>query len=168
MKQGNLLYRWLFYGFAAAVLMAVQTLVLNGLRLWGVHPFLPPVLVGAVAACEDRQESLCAAAVFGLLCDLLLPAVVPCFYTLTFAATALLAGWISRRFMMPGFLCSLFSALLALLLHGVLYALFLSYSHTVLFSAAAGLIGKELILSLPLIVPVYLLLRPIHLRFPAE
>ena len=168
MKQGNLFYRWLFYALAAAVLMAAQSLLLNGLRLWGVHPFLPPVLVGAVAACEDRQESLCAAAVFGLLCDLLLPAVIPCFYTLTFAAAALPAGLLAKRLMMPGLLCSAVSALLALLLHGVLYALFLSYSHTVTFSAAAGLIGKELLVSLPLLLPVYLLLRPIHLRFRAE
>lgn len=168
MKQGNLFYRWLFYALAAGALMAVQSLVLNGIRLRGVHPFLPPVLVGAVSACEDRQESLCASAVFGLLCDLLLPAVIPCFYTLTFAAAALLAGLIARRVMVPGLLCSAASALLALLLHGILYALFLSYGHTVSFSAAAGLIGKELILSLPLILPLYLLLRPIHLRFRLE
>ncbi|MBO4853659.1 MAG: hypothetical protein J5482_00735 [Oscillospiraceae bacterium] len=168
MKQGDLFYRWLFYALAAAVLMAVQSLALNGLRLWGVHPFLPPVLVGAVSACEDRQESLCAAAIFGLACDLLMIAVIPCFYTLTFASAALLAGLIARRLMMPGLLCSTVSALLALLLHGVLYALFLSYSHIVTFPAAAGLIGKEILLSLPLILPVYLLLRPIHLRFRAE
>ena len=168
MKQGNLFYRWLFYALAAAALMAVQSLALNGLRLWGVHPFLPPVLVGAVSACEDRQESLCAGAVFGLICDLLLPAVIPCFYTLAFSSTALLAGLIARRLLMPGLLCSTVSTLLALLLHGILYALFLSYSHEVAFSAAAELIGKELLLSLPLILPVYYLLRPIHLRFRAE
>ena len=168
MKQGNLFYRWLFYALAVAVLMAVQALVLNGLRVWGVHPFLPPVLVGAVSAWEDRQESLCAAAVFGLLCDLLTPAVIPCFYTLSFAAAALLTGLIAKRLMMPGFLCSAVSALLALLLNSILYALFLSYGHTVPFSAAALLTVKELLLSLPLILPVYLLLRPIHLRFRAE
>ena len=168
MKQGNLFYRWLFYALAAAVLTAVQSLALNGLRVGGVHPFLPPVLVGAVSACEDRQESLCAAAVFGLLCDLLTPAVIPCFYTLSFAAAALLTGLIAKRLMMPGFLCSAVSALLALLVNSILYALFLSYGHMVPLSAAALLTVKELLLSLPLILPVYLLLRPIHLRFRAE
>lgn len=168
MKQGNLFYRWLFYALAAAAWMAAQSLVLSGLRVWGVHPFLPPVLVGVIASCEDRQESLCAAAVFGLTCDLLMPAVIPCFYVLSFASAALLAGWIAKRLMIPGFLCSAVSAVAALLLNSLLYALFLSARHTVAASAATLLAFRELLLTLPLIPPVYFLLRPIHLRFRAE
>ena len=44
MKQGSLFYRWLFYGLAAVLGLVLQGLVLNRLRVWGIHPFLPPVL----------------------------------------------------------------------------------------------------------------------------
>ena len=50
MKHGSLFYRWLFYGLAAALCLIVQSLLLNRLRLWGIHPFLPPVLVAVAAA----------------------------------------------------------------------------------------------------------------------
>ena len=168
MKQGNLFYRWLFYGVAAALFLLLQGLVLTRLRVWGVHPFVPPVLVAVAASWEDRQESLCAAAVFGLVCDLLIPSVIPCFYVLSFVLSAFLVGLIATRLMAAGLLCSVVASMLCLLVNSLLSALFLTYRGGVPFSAVVSVAGRELLLTLPLLGLVYLLFRPIHRRFLAE
>lgn len=168
MKQGSLFYRWLFYGLAAGLGLFLQGLVLNHLRVWGIHPFLPPVMVAVAAAQEDRQEGLCAAAVFGLICDLTASPVIPCFYILTFAVTAFLAGWIAKHLIVPGFFCALVTSVLALLVNGLFHTLFLTYQGLRDLSAAAAITGCELMLTLPLIPLVYLLFRPIHRRFLAD
>lgn len=168
MKYGSLFYRWLFYGLAAVLCLLLQGFVLSRLQVWGVHPFVPPVLIAVAAAQEDRQECLCAGAVFGLVCDLLLSPVVPCFYTVTFALTAFLAGLIAKQLLVPGFFCALASSLLALLLNGAFHALFLTYRGIHDLRSAALITGCELLLTLPLIPLVYLLFRPIHRRFRSE
>ncbi len=168
MSQRNALYRWIFYGLAAALFLFLQGMLLNRLRVWGVHPFLPPVLAVVAAVWEDRQQSLCAGAVFGLLCDLTLGPPIPCFYVLTFAAAAFLAGFASKRWIQPGFLCALAVSLAALVLNGSFYALVLSVRGVNDAAAAAALIGREVLLTLPLIPFVYLLFRRIRRRFPAE
>lgn len=168
MVQGRLFYRWLFYALAALLFLAIQSLFLNRVSLWGVHPFVLPVLVAVASSWEDRQECLCAAAVFGLLCDLWLPGVIPCFYFLSFSLCAFLAGIVSSRWISPGFFCAILNTVFSLVLNGALCALFLTYRGGSSTAAAALLAGKELLLSLPLTVPVYLLFFPIHRRFLAE
>ena len=168
MNQKNLWYRWLFYSLGGILFLILQGLVLNRVRLWGVHPFLPPVLVAVAAAHEDRQESLCAAAVFGLLCDLTMQPPIPCFFVLTYVAAAFLAGLISTRWMQPGFFCALVASLAALLIGDGFHALILSVRGVNDLHAAAAITGRELALTLPLTPLVYLLFRRIHRRFPAD
>lgn len=168
MNKGSVFYRWLFYGAAAGLFLLVQALLCNRLHLWGVHPFLPPVLAAVAAVWEDRQESLCAAAVFGLLCDLTTSPPFPAFYTVLFALTALLAGLIAKYLIMPGFFCALTASAAALVLHGVFHALALTTRGVSDLTAAAVLTGRETLLTLPLVPLVYLLFRAIHRRFPAE
>lgn len=168
MKQGSLFYRWLFYALASLLFLALQRLLLDRLALWGVHPFVLPVLVAVAASWEDRQESLCAAAVFGLLCDLWVPSVIPCFYLLSFAAAALLSGVIARRWIMPGFFCAVAVSVSALAVNSLLTMLFLAFRGRVDTPAALWLSARELLLSAPLSIPVYFLFLPIHRRFAAE
>lgn len=168
MRYGKTFYRWLFYGLAAGLGLIVQGLVLNHLRLWGIHPFLPPVLTAVAAAQEERQEGLCAAAIFGLICDLTMSPVIPCFYILTFSATAFLAGLIAKRLIVPGFFCDVVCAVAGILVNGIFHALFLTYRGVGALGAAAAITGSELLLTLPLIPLVYLLYLPIHRRFQAD
>lgn len=168
MYQRKLLYRWLFYAAASFFLLALQHLALRRVQLWGVHPFLLPVLPAVAAVWEDRQESLCAAAVFGLLCDLLLSPPIPCFYVLLFSVTALLSGLIAAHLIVPGIFCALATSGLALLLNGLLQSLILSYRGVAGLSAAAIITGRELVATLPLVPLVYLVYRLIHRRFPAD
>ena len=168
MSQRNVFARWVFYAAAAALLLLVQALALNRLRVWGVHPFLPPMLVAVAASWEDRQESLCAAAVFGLLCDLTLTPPVPCFYTILFAAVALLTGLIAAHWIASAFFCAAVTSLAALALNGLFHMMILTYPGMSDLPPAALLLGREMLLTMPLLPLVYLLFRPIRRRFPAD
>lgn len=168
MRHGKLFYRWVFYGVAAAFLLMVQGLVLSRLRLWGIHPFLPPIIVAIAAAQEEPREGLCAGAVFGLVCDLTLSPVVPCFYTLLCIGTAILTGLMAKHVIVPGFFCGLVCSVLAIVLNGLLHTMFLSARGVTDLAAAASITGRELLTTLPLMPLVYLLYRPIHRRFAAD
>ncbi|EKC58850.1 phosphoribosylformylglycinamidine synthase, partial [human gut metagenome] len=78
--------------------------------VWGVHPFLPPLIAAITAMLEGPGEGAAFAGVFGLLCDLTMPGIIPCFYTLAFLAAALLAAVIAKRFLSQGFLCAVLCA----------------------------------------------------------
>ena len=168
MSQRNALYRWFFYALAACLFLFLQGLLFNRLQVWGIHPFLPPVLAVTAAVWEDRQESLCAGAVFGLLCDLVMRPPIPCFYVLAFSAAAFLAGFIAKGWIQPGFFCALAVSVSSLILCGGFFALIFSIRGINDPAVAVSIIGRELLLTLPLIPFVYLLFRHIRRRFPAE
>lgn len=168
MNQRNAFPRWLFYAGAAILLLLLQSLVLNRLRIWGVHPFLPPMMVAVAASWEDRQESLWAAAVFGVICDLTLHPPIPCFYTVLFTAAAFLSGLIAAHWIASVFFCAAVTSMVALLLDGAFHILILTYRGVSDLGAAALILGRELLLTLPLLPLVYFLFRPIHRRFPAD
>ena len=89
MNQRDMFFKWLYYAGAVLLLVLVQSLVLNRISVWAVHPFLPPVIAGIMAMLEGPAEGAVFGGIFGLLCDLTMPGVIPCFYTLAFLAAAL-------------------------------------------------------------------------------
>jgi len=162
------MFRWLFYGLGAGLFLILQGVVLWRIRIWGVHPFIPPVLVAVAASWEDRQEGVCAAAVFGLLCDLTMTPPIPCFYLLTFTASALFAGLVASRWILPGFFCAVAVSLAAIVINGAFQSLLLPFRGIYDPGAAAAIAGRELLLTAPLIPLVYLLFLRIHRLFKAE
>ena len=105
MNQQDMFFKWLYYAGAVLLLVLVQSLVLNRISVWAVHPFLPPVIAGIMAMLEGPAEGAVFGGIFGLLCDLTMPGVIPCFYTLAFLAAALPAAMIAKRLLSQGFLC---------------------------------------------------------------
>ena len=99
--------KWTAYGAACLLLLFAHALTLSHLRVWGIAPFLPPLLPAVLASMEDRLEGFVFALAFGALCDLALTAPLPCLYTIAFPLTALLAALIARSVLQPGILCSL-------------------------------------------------------------
>lgn len=99
--------KWTAYGAACLLLLFGHGLTLSHLRVWGIAPFLPPLLPAVLASMEDRLEGFVFALAFGVLCDLALTAPLPCLYTIAFPLTALLAALIARSVLQPGILCSL-------------------------------------------------------------
>ena len=49
LNQRDMFFKWLYYAGATLLLVLVQSLVLNRICVWGVHPFLPP-LIAAITA----------------------------------------------------------------------------------------------------------------------
>lgn len=64
----------------------LQGAVLQRITLWGVIPFVFPILVAVLGMYEGPLPASVYALTVGVLCDLLLPASIPCFYTLIFPA----------------------------------------------------------------------------------
>lgn len=150
MTQRDYFYKWLFYTLAALLWLTIQQLLLNPLNIWGgVHPFVLPILPAMVSILENRQESAFFAIGAGLVCDLLMPGAIPCFYTLAFLSIALLSGLIAGRVIMPGFLCAGVCSVLAMVLTDLLLILFLSPTLDFTAADALALTGRELLLSLP-------------------
>ncbi|MBE6919113.1 MAG: hypothetical protein E7469_05480 [Ruminococcaceae bacterium] len=162
MTQRDLFYKWLFYSLVGLFWVFLQQMVLNRLDIWnGVHPFVLPLLPTIAATLERRQESAFFAIGAGLFCDLLMPGVFPCFYTLAFLSSALLAGLIAGRVIMPGFLCAFVCSVLALVLTDLLLMLFLNISTDFSAAVALSLMGQELLLTLPFSPLVFLTLRKV-------
>lgn len=168
MTRRDFFLKWLFYSCATLALIALQHLLLNPLEFRGVHPFILPLLAVMPAILESRQESLFFAAALGLVCDLTAVTSVPIFYTLVFLAAALLTSLISRRLIMPGFLCAFLCGLLAMTLNGLLYILFLTFSQGLSAAAAFPLLGWELLLSVPAAPLIFPLYRKIYRRIRNE
>ena len=162
MTQRDYFYKWLFYALVGLLWVAVQQLVLNRLDFWGgVHPFALPLIPVMAAILERRMESAFFAVGVGLFCDLLLPGVIPCFYTLAFLAAALLCGLIAGRVIVPGFLCAFVCSTLTLVLTDLLLLLFLFPTTQFTATDAFSLMGRELLLSLPFAPLVFLTYRKI-------
>lgn len=164
MTRRDLFFKWLYYSVATLLLILLQSTLLPAIRLWGVHPFLPPMLVAIAAMLEGPLEGCSFAAVFGLLCDITMPGVIPCFYTLVLPGCALPAAMIARRRMRPGYLCALLSSLLAMLLTDLLQMLLMSFQGGVNIPAALSLSGRECLVTVLLSPLVYLLLRSVSRR----
>ena len=161
----RIFFRWLFYGIATLGFALLQSLLLNRLSFQGIHPFLLPALVAVAGAFESRRESFIFALVLGLFCDLAMPGVIPCFYVLAFTFCALVSSFISRRLIVPGFVCSMVCCAVSTVFCSLLYALLFSFSYTLSAVDSIFLMARELLFSLPCFLLVHFVFQAIYRRF---
>ena len=164
MPRSYLVFKWAVYALATALLALAQLFVLNHVSLGGVFPFLPPMAVGVAASYEGSRASGVYALVFGLLCDLAMAGAPPGFYTFVFTLGALAASALAENLFSPGFWCSLMACAVCYLATALgRWAVFLhrgsASSGAVLLTAAA-----EFLVTLPCLIPVFLLFRQVHRR----
>ena len=96
--------------------------------------------------------------------DLLLPAPIPCFYTLVFPLAGLFSSLLSHSILRPGFLCSLAAAAIAFALTDC-FACFVLWSRgKAAWEAGAFVALREFCVTLPWSVPVTLLFRAVFRR----
>ena len=150
--------KWTAYALACLLLLFGHELTLAHLRVWGIAPFLPPLLPAVLASMEDRLA-------FGVLCDLALTAPLPCLYTIAFPLTALLAALIARSVLQPGILCSLAVSTAAFVLVDLITAVTLLAGGRSELSAIALRAVQELALSLPLLIVCHPVLAFLHRKF---
>ena len=84
LARNETIFKWALYAGATAVFFLLQGAVLQRITLWGVIPFVFPILVAVLGMYEGPLPASVYALTVGVLCDLLLPASIPCFYTLIF------------------------------------------------------------------------------------
>lgn len=158
--------KWTFYALAALLLCFFKRVLLGSVSVWGVLPFLPPVLLAVMASFEQPKAAVLSGIVFGALCDLVLPASLPCLYTLAFTAAALLISTLLSNLLQQGFARALLATVLAFLVTDLLQALaLLPRSGMSALPPMLHLFAKETALSCLLLLPSYPLLRAVHRLF---
>lgn len=159
MPKRYIVFKWLCYAAATVFLLLLDTFVFRNIRLWGVYPFLPPMIAGVVASYEGNSASPFFALVFGLLCDLTAFSPSPGFFCLLFTLSALIAAPLAENLFSPGLLCSFVSAVIC-------YCLTAFGRFFLLLTAGVGDLGsmlylalREILISLPLLLVVFPLIR---------
>lgn len=156
--------KWVLYALAGLALTAFQAAVLRRFTLWGVIPFLYPLIAAIPATFEGTAAGTVYALSFGVLCDLLLPSPIPCFYTLIFPLVGLSAGLLSQSLIPAGYLCSLAAAFPAYLLTGLFHCVVLWAGGHAAWGAGLSVTLRELCVSLPWSLPATWLFRRVFLR----
>lgn len=162
--RNALIFKWTLYALAALLCLVVQGVFLQRLTVWGVIPFLYPLLAVIPATYEGPTAGTVFALAAGVVCDLLLPDAFPCLYTLLFPAAGLLAGLLSRSVLRAGFLCSLAGSAAAFLLLDLFRCLLLRTGQQGVWAAGCSIMAREFLITAPLIIPVTLLFRAVHRR----
>ena len=162
------IFKWVLYALAGLVWAAVQSALLQRLTVWGVIPFLYPLIAALPATFEGPAAGTVYALSWGVLCDLLLPSPLPCFYTLILPFVGLSAGLLSRSLIPAGYLCSAASALPAYLLTGLFHCIVLWAQGHPAWGAALSVTIRELCVSLLWSLPMTWLFRRVYLRVHAD
>lgn len=119
LPKSYLVAKWTVYALATLALFALQSLLLDQLRLWGTIPFIYPILPAVVSSYEGMRRGGVFSLVLGIVCDLLLPGPFMGFFTIIFTLVGLLAGLIGEKLLSPGPLCGLCVAAMGLLVTGM-------------------------------------------------
>ena len=86
------IFKWTLYTLAGLVWVVVQAAFLQRVTIWGVIPFLYPLIAALPATFEGPAAGTVYALACGVFCDLLLPSPISCFYTLILPFVGLAAG----------------------------------------------------------------------------
>ena len=159
----EILFKWLLYAAGVLICWMLHGVALQFLDIFGVMPFIFPMLAAVIAMYEGPiSGSICALAL-GIACDLTIAAPLPCFYTLIFPIIGMFAGLISKNWIHMSFWCALLLCLLAFLLTDSFHCLLLALTgsrHAM--STAISLAFRETGASLPFLLPVYFVFRRIY------
>lgn len=164
LARNETIFKWTLYGAAALLCLLVQGSLLQRLVIWGVIPFSYPLLAAIPATFESPNAGTIFALVMGIVCDLVLPVPIPCFYTLCFPLVGLCASLLSKSLLHAGFLCSFAATAAAFLLVDLFHCLLLWILGKAAWSAGSLLMLREFIVTAPLVLPITLLFRAVFLK----
>lgn len=164
LARNDTIKKWAMYALATLLCLLLQGAVLQRISLWGVLPFIYPLLAAIPATFESPTAGTVFALCVGVVCDLLLPAPLPCFYTLIFPFAGLCGALLAQSVLPAGFLCSLCATAAAFLLTGLFHGFLLMLTGHSAWSAVLKLSLREMALSAPLCFPTTLLYRAVYLK----
>ena len=157
LPKSYLVFKWLVYASATLLFFALQSLVLNHIRVLGLTPFLYPLLPAIVAMYEGRRRGPVFALALGVVCDAMLHGPFQGFFTILFPAVALFAAVMGENFLSPGFFCTGGMRILVQILSGGGY-----------LALMARITVGETLLTLPAMLVVMPLYRTIHRRCASD
>ncbi len=163
LTRGEIIFKWVLYTAVSALFLLVQTAVLQRVTVWGVIPFLYPLLPVLTATFEGPFSGTVFSLAAGVFCDMLLPAPIPCFYTVILPAAGLLCALMAKS-LPAGFLCSLASAAVVFAMTDLAMCLLLWSRGGFSWSAGLGVAAREFCVTLPWTFPVTALLRFVYAR----
>lgn len=156
--------KWTLYAAAAALCLLIQGALLQRITVWGVIPFLYPLLAAIPATYESPRSAAIFALCLGVLCDLLLPEPIPCLFTLLFPLIGLCASLLSQSLLPAGFFCSLTAGTAAFLIIDGFRCFALWMTGRPAWQAGGFLMVREFSVTAPLILPMTLLFRGVARR----
>lgn len=156
------LFKWTLYGVGILICCLLHGLLLQHLTIFGVMPFIYPILAAVIAMYEGPfSGSICGIAL-GILCDLTIAVPIPCFHTLIFPVASMLAGLISKNWLPISFFCAMVLSSLSFLLTDTFRFLLLTLLGHGLPGIALSLAVREACASLLFVFPILLLFRYIY------
>jgi len=164
LPKSYIVRKWAVFALGTLALFALQYLLLDRVALWGLRPFLYPMLPAVLSSYEGMRRGSVFSLALGVVCDLLLVGPFDGFFTLIFTVIGVGSGLIGEHLLPPGWLCGLSVSAMALLLTGlcrILVQLFRGGEHLLLMGRIAVV---EALLSLPALLVVLPLYRLIHRR----
>ncbi len=161
-------FKWALYTGATAICLLIQGLVLQNMVVWGVFPFVYPILAATVSSLEGSINGTIYSLILGVVCDLTIPGSIPCFYTLIFPLVGLCGALLTRGVLSSGWLGAAVASIAAFLFTGLFHALILAMSGKAAWSGAALVCGKELAVSILLAIPIYVLFHAVYRKSHAN
>lgn len=162
--RAELIFKWSVYSALTLLVLLLQAF-LPDMHLGSATLFLPPILAAIVAALEPGQQGVLFAACFGLVCDWAMLGPIPCFYLVSFTLIALLSLLISGRIVNAQLILSLAVSAAALCLSAALRLLILLCRGSAAPDAALLACGRELLLTMPFVVPLHFLFAAFYRRY---
>ena len=158
MFRNTVIFKWALYLLAASLCLIAQVFA-QQFTFLGVVPFLYPLLAVIPATVDSLGFGGAFALVAGLFCDLLIPESLPCFYTLSFTVSALIASFISHQLLPAGLLCSYAVSALAFAVNGFFHCfLFWTWGDPSPWKLGLYLTAREFFVTVPLVSPLMTLL----------
>lgn len=162
LARNEIILKWLIYSAATAVWFLVQGAFCQRLTLWGVIPFLYPMLAAIPATFEAPVPATVFALCLGVLCDILLPDAMPCLYTLIFPVIGLCASLLAQSLLHPGMLCSLAVTAVAFVLTDLFRCFLLATAGVSPWGTGLSILVREFLVTAPLLIPVTVLYRAVY------
>ena len=161
LTRTEIIIKWTLYGMATILCFIAQGVLGQQVTIWGVIPFLYPMLAVIPATFEAPVPSTIFSLCVGVACDSLLPEPFPCVYTLLFPVIGLFSSLLAESILRKGFLCSLVCTALAFLVTGLGHCLLLAIQGRAAWSTGFFLTFRELLVTLPFSFPVTVLYRAV-------
>ena len=160
--RNEIIIKWTIYAAATAVWFLVQGTLCQRITLWGVIPFLYPMLAAIPATFEAPVPATVFALCLGVVCDILLPDAMPCLYTLIFPVIGLCASLLSQSLVPAGMLCSLVVTAVAFVLTDLFRCFVLAIGGVSPWGTGLFILVRELLVTAPLLIPVTALYRAVY------